>query len=95
MSIKYEDYLDKHCSRDKWTFNHQDVHDIGLPWMIQLKVWWLKVRRGVFSRVTLEYHYHCTESDRPRASGYGFARIHKYYPDKDLPIGLEIEKGDL
>ena len=93
MSMKYEDYLEEHCSQEKWDWNKKETMSIGLPWRVQLRVWRLRLK-GILSRVTLEYHYHSVDAERLRVEGYGYARIHMYYPDKELPIGLEIEEGE-
>lgn len=94
--MKYEEYLDKFCSNETFWKRTGEVHNLGLPLRIRFKIWRLK-RKGYLIRVEVDYHYHnvSCEKDVQKEEGFGFIRIHKYKPKTDVPIGLEIEEGNI
>lgn len=94
--MEYEEYLDRFCSNETFWKPTGDVHSLGLPLRICLKIWWLK-RKGYLVRVTVDYHYHRVDCERKakKGEGFGFVRIHKYKPNASMPIGLGIEEGSI
>lgn len=94
--MEYEEYLDKFCSNKTSWKRTGDTHSMGLPLRIRFLIWRLK-RKGYLVRVTVDYHYQSVdcEKEAKKGRGYGFVRIHKYKPKMDIPIGLEIEEGNI
>lgn len=46
----------------------------------------------------VDYHYHSVDPGVRTvrgAKGFGFVRIYKYKPKSLIPIGLEIEEGEI
>ena len=94
--MEYEEYLDKFCSNETFRKRTGDTYSLGLPLRIRFKIWRLK-RKGYLVRVTVDYHHHGMYfGEKIRGGeGYGFVRIHKYKPKNLIPVGLEIEEGEI